>query len=117
MYTIITSEVQRNTQEVSESITYIFNTYSEATLVTRTVLDQNEDTIEYQDFEYSEENLIGTRTATYIIPEADQTTAAHGTAHPHDHEIEIEYQEKSTKWWNDFCQTQTYMDIVQELNM
>ena len=102
-WTTNTYEIERNEAGESISITWTFKDYNdwEIQQVEKTIdADGNTEMMDWP--VVSEENLVETRTATYEIPEDDRTTLSHGESHPHNHENELAFQEKYTKWWNDW---------------
>ena len=103
LYTTTTYEIARNEEGESTSITWTFEDYTDFTTETQSkVVDGDGNTEDFEVTVVSENDLVETRTATYEIPEADRTTLAKGETHPHNHDNEIEFQGKYTKWWNDW---------------
>lgn len=102
-WTTNTYEIERNEAGESVSITWTFKRYDnwEVQQVEKRIdADGNTELIDWPVI--SEDDLVGTSSATYEIPEADRTTLAHGETHPHNHENELAFQEKYMKWWNDW---------------
>ena len=108
-YTDTSYEIERNEEGESISITWTFKDYSnwEIQQVEKRI-DADGNTAMMDWPVVNEDDLIGTMTATYVIPTEDRTTAYHADSHPHNHENETAYQEKYAKWWEDWQASANY---------
>lgn len=115
-YLNIESTVNRDAEGLATSVVYSIKTYSQVDSETVTIqVDADGTTEEISTDVFNESYLLETRAHEYTIPVEDRTTAYHGSAHPHDHDMEIEFQTKSAKWFEDFTNSSAYTDILAEI--
>lgn len=116
MHLKIDSTVNRDSEGLSTSVIYSIKKYSQVDSETVTIqIDAEGATEEISTDVFNESYLLETRVHEYTIPVDDRTTAYHGSAHPHDHDMEIEFQTKSAKWFEDFTNSSAYTDILAEI--
>tara|TARA_Y100000361_G_scaffold140593_1_gene144862 strand:+ start:661 stop:1023 length:363 start_codon:yes stop_codon:yes gene_type:complete len=112
----LSEEVTRDGSGNSISVTYTIKRYSPVTIVEKTTTTKESsggNTVKYDWPDCLAENLKGTRTVTYNIPESDRTTATH--EEPHVHANEMAYQEKSILWKEAARQSSDWQTAIKEL--
>lgn len=77
--------------------------------------DENgvEQTVQHWDYESAP--IESNRVITYNIPFEHQTTLRKGTEHPHNHEEEMEFQERFRSWVEGYQATEEYIAAMRDL--
>ena len=105
--------VVNRTAGVSTSLTVTLKAYDMEQVPDKTVTvktDAEGTTEDWVGPDYASATVLGTpRQFTYIIPEDQQTDKEHSDTHPHNHDNEMEYQEKSVMWREAFLAGQDYI--------
>ena len=111
--------VVNRTDNITTSLLVTMKAYDYEQVPDKTVtvkLDAEGTTADWVGPDYASATVLGTpRQFTYIIPEDQQTDKEHSDSHPHNHNNEMEYQEKSRMWHETIVAGQDYITCLSHL--